>query len=127
MGHRSRKWPVTQAVIMSSSLEKSYSFFGYSVRLKMSYRFCVDGVMYDGQRAYFGDWTRWGSSFLIPSELPRTPLGHAVSVAYDPEQPQRSVLVPGVSKSSLLMATVSLFLLAFGVVLVVQLLRPSLH
>ena len=90
------RWPTAPGEIISSAVEDVPGRLP-SYEPKVSYSYSVGGVTRTGNRLRFGDNT---VSFEATARkrLASYPRGTAIQVHYDPEDPERSVLRPGVSR-----------------------------
>ena len=95
---RCRNWPTTPGQVESKDIkvENNYSEEGQPYQVftpRISYRYTVDGVEYTSSRRCFGDY---GSTEKRAERVVRAyTVGQTVSVHYDPQHPEASVLEPG--------------------------------
>lgn len=91
----SHTWPTTSATVSSAELRQTSP--GKNQRLYQAiirYDYQVAGVVYHGDRLYFGD--RPSSAALVARKnLEHYPIGYTALIAYDPEMPERSTLEAG--------------------------------
>ena len=100
-GAQSELWPSTEGHIEQSSAQTRRRRKGRrSTRLRLSYSYAVDGISYVNDQARFLD-NMFFSKTDKQAIVGRFPAGSTAPVIYDPENPQRSVLVRGYSKVSL--------------------------
>jgi hypothetical protein len=94
-----RNWPTTAGVIVSAERAKHTAqgprrqsgSVTYEAKLRYSYR--VNGVSYEGTRVSFGDFAGTsGSSQAASARLAQYAPGRAVTVYYQPRNPDVSVL-----------------------------------
>ena len=94
LAHDAKRWPTAPGVVVSTGIidrsGKTFSFDPY-----VTYSYAVDG------RSYVGDVLRtdgydYSSRSGANAKLDEYPVGSAVDVRYDPHDPSRSVLEPGV-------------------------------
>jgi len=96
-------WPTTEGTVISSEVEKHRSTTGTGSKRRTSttyeaevlYEYAANGTTYSSTRVSFGG--SGGSSSQAREIVNRYPKGKMVSVHFDPEQPDVSVLEPGVS------------------------------
>jgi hypothetical protein len=91
---QSRNWPGTPATITESQVsvvETTPYQWGWSVR----YWYGVNGENYDGERVFFGGMVPRRVALAIVAKFP---LHAAVTAYYQPDNPARSVLMPGTNK-----------------------------
>lgn len=90
----SLKWPSTEGQIISSTISKSTrdedGCCEYELHVRYSYQ--VDGMVLEGNRLRVRSDS---SQFLshVEKKQAEYPVGARVKVYYDPEQPDRSVLI----------------------------------
>lgn len=88
----SQSWPQVTGKIIASSVWSSQTDEDYSAMLRYTYK--VDGQTHRGQRLRFG-YTPHDERSEAQKEQEQFPEGKMVPVYYDPETPDRSVLVRG--------------------------------
>lgn len=102
LGYQSSHWPQVQGIVRTSTVEESFKteksgngskrYRVYEATLTYDYR--VDGRDFTGDRISFGHGpTR--NKHPMQSYVDRLPVGSEVIVFYQPENPDRSVLIPG--------------------------------
>ena len=99
-GLKSRAWPSTSGTITTSELAKDSSnpFDFTHRRANVEYRYNVNGKDYLARGVFVGD--SWTNDFSRPAATRRVvkySRGSTVTVYYDPLQPWRAVLEPGVN------------------------------
>ena len=113
-GHASTHWPTTEATIIQSKIEQkrvhSAERHGFTNKFRPSveYIYSVDGKEYQGNRITATDRdgvSREHSQSIIDSY----PVDSTVKVYYSADQPENSVLVPGIPNSSYLLCILGLF------------------
>jgi hypothetical protein len=111
-GLRSRRWPtvpgrITQyfRTIDPGSAQSSH---GISAKLAIEYDYTVNGRSYKGKRIA-ATYAKLGPDQWEPST--------SVDVFYDPSNPERALLVPGVQKLSLQALGIGLILTTLGVLI----------
>lgn len=91
----SRGWPGTAGQIVESGVATTTDSEGdKTYRLAVHYRFVVNGAEYTGKLVNFGTPYARSPARLQPV-ADRYPVGAAVTVYYDPRNPERAVLEPG--------------------------------
>ena len=104
--YESTDWPQTDGSVAASGVDmKSDATDGRTRALRyspaVSYGYDVDGRTYFSDRLGFTRvWT--GEESDAQAIVRRYPVGQAVTVYYDPDDPLRAVLTPGVSLNSTL-------------------------
>jgi hypothetical protein len=88
----SQSWPSVPGIVQSSKIEKRLNGVPMMIyRLALTYRYDVDGRPYHGDTVQFGP--RWAASRrLIEKLAEKYPGGAAVTVHYDPKDPNVAVL-----------------------------------
>ena len=93
MASESVDWPRTMGVVVSSEVESRAGYDTTDWHARVSYRYATDGNSYLSRRITFGDI---GSSRNTAMSLvDKYSVGKSVSVYYNPESPDISVLEPG--------------------------------
>ena len=94
----SRAWPVVPGTVLESEVRR----YGHSVETgrryypAVRYRYEVEGRSYVGKRLYF-DEMAWSSRSSAARLAHKHPPGATVTVRYDPDDPARALLEPGLS------------------------------
>jgi hypothetical protein len=95
----SRCWPATEGEIVHSKVQRFSRLSGYregpTWTWQIQYEYTLNGVRYEGRRAYYGGEPTLGVARNI---VARFPAGAAVKVYYYPKQPGTSVLIPGFNR-----------------------------
>ena len=97
----SADWPSVEGQITRSQIEHSTDAEGgdsYSPEVTFVY-VAADDRSHEGRTIKFGE-NSYGSERKAQEILSRYPLGQTVTVFYDPENPDKAVLEPGVSGGS---------------------------
>lgn len=117
----SASWPSVQGQITGALLDYSTDADGGdSYSPQVTYAYAVNGRSYEGQTIKFGE-NSYGSKRKAQEILERYPNGQRIAVFYNPAQPDRAVLEPGVSGGSYIVLGIGLlfvFLSLFGIVFV---------
>lgn len=92
-------WPVVQGVITESEIEFSTDEDGDTWTPRVAYTYMVNGLSYENYTIKFGE-TSYGSERTALEVQARYPIGQTVDVYYDPADPDRAVLEPGISGGS---------------------------
>ena len=77
----------------------------------VKYRYTVDGVMYEGRKVRFGGSAT--SKFAATDICRRYQSGRVAKVSVDPKNPEKSVLLPGLSFQ--IFIALAIFIICFGV------------
>jgi hypothetical protein len=121
----SRGWPTAPGQILEARVESrriAPADLGVPEkhRAAVRYRYTVHGEDFEGTRVSFGDfiWTQFRlSAARLVAELDP---GAVVAVYYDPSQPKRAVLRPGINLSLAVVPTVALLPLIVGLLLLAE-------
>lgn len=119
-GKRSRSWPSVTGVVYWSGIEsRAAEGEGSAVEFtpRIKYTYVVNGTEYENSRGVHSLLEEWGSKEWAEEVLRRFASG-AVVVFFDPRNPARSVLQPGVNRSYYAMLIICVLLFALGLVLV---------
>lgn len=96
----SAAWPSVEGRITSADLDHSTDAEGGdSYSPEVVYAYVVDDLSYENEEIKFGE-NSYGSEREAQAILNRYPVGQVVVVFYDPAQPEKAVLEPGVSGGS---------------------------
>lgn len=95
LGRISLAWPSVTGEVSRALLVQEESGEGPLYRPSVSYRYSVDGRIYAGSNAFFG--SRFGIPLRasVSARVSRLSSEGHVPVFYDPQDPSRSVLDPG--------------------------------
>jgi hypothetical protein len=121
LGIRSKSWPATEGEIVASEVEKvkptETGMIINKYRAAVQYTYTVKDVTYTSEVVSFGELaflifnrglrSRKGAKQLVA----KYPVGSVVQVYYEPGNPNRSLLEPGVSDPNLILT-----MLIFGIV-----------
>ncbi|NOH04827.1 MAG: DUF3592 domain-containing protein [Chloroflexi bacterium] len=99
-GKRSTRWPTTAGAIDSTSVQNLMSAGDITYRLKIGYRYTVNGVQYHSKRLEFGIQPDFWRKEEAAEAVSKYPIGSSVTVYYNPDNPKVAVLTTGVSSSS---------------------------
>ncbi len=114
----SRSWPIVPGKIDTSDVSERRSYrSGRFWALDVRYVYCVNGMDCVDTRLAFAP--RWiGSQYIVDSLARRYPVGAAVDVRYDPDQPDEAVLETDdrLATQRLYPVWVCLFVVAVGVI-----------
>ena len=123
----SESWPTAEGVVVSSIVSESrdpgerHSTYGAEVR----YEYTVEGVTQEGDRVRFGGNVSSSNPSGARETVERYREGSAIAVFYDPEDPARSVLEPGMSGAVFLFPGIGGLFFVIGVVILFLLLRSN--
>ncbi len=92
---RSKHWPTTTGIILSSELssfgsENADSSKTYKADIKYQYQ--IDEKNYTSRRIYYGDWISISFSSLVKKIVREYGVGKECIVHYDPQNPLKEVL-----------------------------------
>lgn len=125
--HASMSWPIAQGKIERSIVKASSGSFRNgslrtTFRAEVDYRFTVDSLSFLGHRWTFGDY---GSSDRSHAEdiAAKYPQGSSVVVHYDPNDPEESVIDPGIKLHTWFLPGAGLIFLLPGLVMAIFLPR----
>jgi hypothetical protein len=93
-------WPKTVATITHSWISREKTSEGDMFEANIAYRYFVDGREIIADRIRVGG--RVSQSWIGPAErlVAKYPVGHGVTIAYDPEDTTQGVLEPGSTRSA---------------------------
>jgi hypothetical protein len=113
----SSKWPHVKGEILTAKLEEEADDSGEGgpkvFRAAVTYRYTVDGKAFEGDRIDLNDLA---TSNPAPAQdaLRAFSAGSSVDVFYEPKEPSRSVLRPGISGASAILPSVGVVLVVLG-------------
>jgi hypothetical protein len=114
----SMSWPTAEGVIGRSEVtESSDSEGGTSYSPEVTYTYQANGLLQEGERIKFGE-NSYSSRRRAEEIIAQYPVGTRVTVHYDPEQPDHSVLEPGVTGGSYIVLGIGLIFLFVSAILV---------
>ena len=119
-GARSTGWPVVEGVVTESGSGVTFTSdrrYLYSPRVR--YTYTRNGAQMTGMLIGFSTGPAW-SEASARKQAAAYPVGRRVRVSYDPEEPSRAVVEPGIRLSSSMYA-------AFGLVLILGGLEQIRH
>jgi hypothetical protein len=93
--HASEHWPRTLGSIVTSGVSVEHDVDGRRYAAGIRYRYVVDGHEYTGDRVRFGSFLSFAWRRSAGTLAKRFPAGAPVTVTYDPANPSRGVLEPG--------------------------------
>ena len=99
---QTRGWPIADGRVISSRVVRSNRVSDYLADIRFEYE--VGGRRYQGDRRAVR-WGRIRSRFESRARdvVARYPVGSAVSVSYDPQNPSYAMIEPGVSFGSVIL------------------------
>jgi len=117
----SADWPTTEGRITAAEIDHSTDSEGDdSYTPRVTYTYNVSGRSYENYTIKFGE-TSYSSERTANEILARYPVGQAVTVHFDPADPDRAVLEAGVSGGSYIVLSVGLIFVG------VSLLPPPIY
>jgi hypothetical protein len=109
---KSKRWPRTDGRVIEWGLHWGGNISGIEDdSAVVGYEYQVGGVRYTSRRL---DYAGRGAGWSAWRVLGRYPEGDVVSVIYDPSEPARAVLQPGMSIGNVLRLLVGLAILGLG-------------
>lgn len=112
----SASWPTVEGVVTSSEVSHSTdSDGGDSYSPEVTYRYQVGDVFYENNTIKFGE-NAYSSRRKAENIAATYPAGRDVTVYYDPDQPDRSVLEPGGSGGSYIVLGIGLLFVVISLV-----------
>jgi hypothetical protein len=126
-GYVTQSWPTTTATLITSSLEATEKTRTIPMTdrlrggitetietevLALSYRYSVDGVVFEGHKLEPWDFGLPGKAKA--RKMAALGSGATHPVAYDPRDPRRAYLMPGPSTTALTLVTIGAVLMAAG-------------
>ena len=119
-------WPTADGRITRSELERFRERGQTMYSADVAYEYALDGKTFGGNRVWFGDDARSSDPTAWRRAVDRYPVGSGVKVYYDPDDPQESVLEPGLTWAGSVIYLLGLGFLALGAVIVLSALLPLL-
>jgi hypothetical protein len=112
----SASWPTTQGNVTSSDVSySSNAEGGESYSPEVIYRYTANNQQYENHTIKFGE-NSYSSSRKAENIASGYPVGKEVTVYYDPEDPARSVLEPGVSGGSYILLGIGVLFALIGLI-----------
>lgn len=114
----SAEWPTADGKVTKS--EVSYSTDadgGDSYSPEVTYTYTVNNTSYSNNTIKFGE-NAYSSRNKAEGIASSYPVGKNVTVYYDPEKPERSVLEPGVSAGSYIVIGIGVFFILITLILI---------
>ncbi len=119
-GWQARKWPVAKGRIIVSRVKQWRAPGKIRIArlcLDMDYLYMVENKVFEGHRLNSG-WRCFASEDHIKEVLRRYPSGRKVGVFYNPKNPDKSLLEPGISWSVLLLVGIGIINLSIAIPLI---------
>jgi hypothetical protein len=105
----SAAWPTSAGRITESTLDHSTDAEGSdSYSPKITYTYSVNNLFYDSGTIKFGE-NSYSSQRKAQEILSHYPVGQSVTVYYEPDNPGKAVLEPGVSAGSYIVLAIGIF------------------
>jgi hypothetical protein len=112
----SASWPTAQGRITRMEVTHSTdSEGGDSYRPEVAYEYLVNDRSYESYTIKFGE-NSYGNRREAEEIAARYPVGQSVPVYYDPADPERSVLEPGVSLGSYIVLGIGVLFVAISLI-----------
>jgi hypothetical protein len=109
-GWKSRRWPTALGKIIESRLYAG-PFGGGGRSALLGYEYEVGGVKYASRRL---DYAGRGAGWSATRVLARYSQGDSVGVSYDPSEPRRSLLEPGIALGNIVRLLCGFGVIALG-------------
>ncbi len=119
-GWQAEKWPQADGRIILSRVQEWRAPGKIRIArlcLDMDYLYMVDDKIFEGHRLNSG-WRCFASEDHIRQILKRYPTGREVKVFYNPKNPGKSLLEPGISWSVLFLAGIGIINLSIAMPLI---------
>lgn len=114
----SKTWPTASGRILLAQVDTDTDEDGTTYSADVSYEYFINDQRYQDDTVSFGEYGS-GNPKHAQEIVDRYPVGQAVTVYYDPEQPKTAVLEPGVTWSSYLMLGIGLlFMFIPGIIMI---------
>jgi hypothetical protein len=114
----SATWPAADGLIVGSEVDHSTDAEGGdSYSPEVDYTYQVSGQAYQNSRIKFGE-NSYNSRRQAEEIVARYPSGQGVTVYYAPEEPENSVLEPGVSSGSYIVLGIGVCFASIALLLV---------
>jgi hypothetical protein len=110
-GWQSRHWPRTQGRVIERGMDVGAKVSYADNSALVGYEYEVGGVRYTSRRI---DYAGRGAGFDVNRILGRYSEGERVGVSYDPGNPARALLEPGIALGNVLRLGCGLAIIAFG-------------
>ena len=121
-GKASQGWPTTQGVILSSKVDYQESpKMGKTYEAVISYKFTVDGQVHTSSRVAYD--SNLSDPAVAEGLVKKYPQGAEVAVYYAPNNPEVSVLEPGISRGVLMIPVFGFVCFSMGMAMFVFLPR----
>lgn len=106
-GLASLDWLEADAVVTKSGFHSGGPRSSAPPAIEMEYEFQIGETLYLGTRVGFGPITE-SNNFARPK------VGEKIQIRYEPDNPAQSVIVPGISKSTKMLAAIGVILTILG-------------
>ena len=114
----SAAWPTAEGRVTKSEVTLSTDAEGAdSYSPEVTYTYTVDSTSHTNDTIKFGE-NAYGSRKKAEGIAANYPVGRNVTVYYDPEQPGRSVLEPGVSAGSYIVLGIGVFFILLTLMII---------
>jgi hypothetical protein len=130
-GEASLSWPTTTGTITRTWVEESYTedddgWKDYSYSPRWEYQYAYLGQTYSSNRLTYGATKAYNSESQAVEALHDFPQNSQVTVYYDPNAPEDSVLIPGAEGTIIgyflggIFVVISVIMFAIGILKVIQ-------
>jgi hypothetical protein len=113
LARASTDWPQTVGRVVSSTLEHDYEGMAYP---RILYEFDLKGTRYQGDRVHYGGYRSRDDPYAL-RVVEQYPEGREVTVYYMPDDPEQSLLEPGIRRDAWLLPGVGAVFLIIGCLL----------
>jgi len=110
----SASWPSVPGQITGSSIETLTGNDGVTYKAVISYRYPVNGAVYEGKRVAYGDHSSSDYSHANKIAM-KYIIGREVKVFYKPDKPRESLLETGIKPQVYVMLAIGLLFFVIGV------------
>ncbi len=112
-------WPSVMGIVLESRVIEDTQDTDTSYQPYIKYSYVVDNKQYINTVIYPGDIINSGSYDSIKNFVDKYPERSQVPVYYNPNNPQDSVLIPGVSTGHIIILGIGIFFLVLSIILTV--------
>lgn len=113
----SASWPSAEGRVIGSEVTRSTDADGGdSYSPEVTYSYTVENASYTNDLIKFGE-NAYGSRNKAEEIAANYPVGRAVTVYYDPEQPDLSALEPGVTAGSFIVLCIGAFFVGISLII----------
>ena len=96
LSKRSKDWKNSEGEIISSKTQESYFDEGAIYKTVIQYKYTIGEKEYFSNRVFYGDYIGRNFSYSVKKIVNKYVKGATVSVYYNPQHPNKSVLETGI-------------------------------